>query len=285
MNIKHCGTRDAEAEGLKPQAMRLLKALDAEGAAARAHPFDEERVALRRERDPGGAAVTLGGGEHPRAALDALLARGLAEKRGADFVVSQAGRAFLRREAARREGLDGADAFAAQHRRTGIAAVAGAGRVRVNRDESPLARLASRRGRNGAPLIDAARLQAGERLRCDLTLAGMTPAIGLDWDRFGAGAGGGSGARAADPTQTRIAARQRLARMAQALGSEDFDLLVDLCGFLKSIAEIERARDWPVRSAKVVIARALGRLAEHYGIGGEARGPDHARRILAWSAA
>lgn len=266
-------------------AMRLLAALDAEGVSVRAHPFDDGKVVVRKRRAGGAAGVSLGGGEHPRAALDALLARDLVERRGADCVIAQVGSALLRREAARRAGLDAGEAFAAQHRRTEKAAIEGGARVRVNRDESPLAWLASRRGANGAPLIDAARLEAGERLRRDLTLAGLMPGIGLDWDRFGAGAGGGSGARAADPTEVRIAARQRVARMAQALGAEDADLLVDLCGFLKPIAEIERARGWPARSAKVVIARALGRLAEHYGMATQARGPDQARRILAWSAA
>ncbi|TVR07678.1 MAG: ATPase [Salinarimonadaceae bacterium] len=273
--------------------MRLLKALDARGAAARGNAFEEGRVVVRKTRsdaasagkDAGGATgVSLGGGEHPQAALDALLARDLVAIRGADFVISPAGRALLRRQAAHGEGLDATEGFAAQHRRTQMKTLDGGARARVNRDESPLARLAARRDANGAPLIDAARLQAGERLRNDLTLAGIMPGIGLDWDRFGAGAGGGSGARAADPTQTRIAARQRVARIVERLGAEDADLLVDLCGFLKPIAEIERERGWPVRSAKVVIARALGRLAEHYGIAAQARGPETARRILAWAA-
>ncbi|MCG6121806.1 MAG: DUF6456 domain-containing protein [Microvirga sp.] len=299
MNISLSKSPLSPAEAPGRPAMRLLKALDGAGAAARAHPFEEGRVVVRKARgsacasagaeagvatNDGPARVSLGGGEHPLAALDALLARDLVEARGADMVISKAGRALLRRAAARAEGLDATEGFAAQHRRSRTVTLDDGARARVNRDESPLAWLASRRGPKGDPLIDAARLEAGERLRRDLTLAGIMPGIGLDWDRFGAGAGGGSGARAADPTETRIAARQRLARIVDRLGGEDADLLVDLCGFLKPIAEIERERGWPARSAKVVIARALGRLAEHYGIASQARGPETARRILAWSA-
>lgn len=160
-------------------------------------------------------------------------------------------------------------------------------RVRVNQEESPLAWLAARRGADGAPLIDTAQFEAGERFRRDLTMAGIMPGISIDWDRLGSGGGGGGGGYRAgrlDATEACIAARQRVTQAVRHLGAEDGDLLIDVCGFLTRISEIERARGWPARSGKIMIARALSRLADHYGLAAEARGVVRHRRILAWCA-
>lgn len=285
--------RSAAEPVLSREALRLLKALSEKGARTRPDPFDPDRVVLVK-----GASVTLGGGSFSRAALAMLrrndLATTINDGTAAEdaAAIAPAGQAYLARLAARQAG-QGDTAFAAQHRAEAMADrpdPAGDGtqvRVRVNQEESPLAWLAARRGADGAPLIDAAQFEAGERFRRDLTMAGIMPGISIDWDRLGSGGGGGGGGYRAgrlDATEACIAARQRVTQAVRHLGAEDGDLLIDVCGFLTRISEIERARGWPARSGKIMIARALSRLADHYGLAAEARGVVRHRRILAWCA-
>ncbi len=51
-----------------------------------------------------------------------------------------------------------------------------------------------------------------------------------------------------------------------ALGPGLDDLVFGVCIREYSLDSIERARNWPRRSAKVVLKLALQRLAQHYGL-------------------
>ncbi len=140
--------------------------------------------------------------------------------------------------------------------------------------ESPLAWLARRRGPGGKPLIDAAQFQAGERLRADFTRAGLTPRVTSNWIAPVVQGKRANGADAGSFSDTVLAAKERVSAALEAVGPEFAGLLLDVCCFLKGLETVERERHWPQRTAKVVLSLALDRLARHYGIRNEIRGPD-----------
>ena len=166
------------------------------------------------------------------------------------------------------------DAFRGQHlalAQRQIATEHGPVHVTVDDAESPLAWLARRRGRDGRPMIEPHQLLAGERLRADFTRAHLMPRTTSNWespispDRRGGGV--------CTFTETMIVARQRVHQALDAAGPEFAGLLVDICCFLKGLEDIERARAWPTRSAKIVLQLALDRLARHYGYAAKITGP------------
>ncbi|SDA09580.1 hypothetical protein SAMN02799622_00185 [Methylobacterium sp. UNC378MF] len=262
--------RGAAPGDLPAEASRLLVRLGEPGAYARPDPLVEDALVTRR----GGDGISVGSGRFAAASGRALAAADLAtwNETGTRLTISEAGRARLRRQA-----MPGDLAFAAQHHDLAVVE-GGAGPTFRNAAENPLAWMVRRRDRHGAPLIDAASFEAGERLRRDMTTAALLPRMGSD---FGAPRVDGGGPRdpacAADHV---IAARQRVRGALEAVGSDLSGLLIDLCGFLKGLERIEAERRWPARSAKVVARIALGRLAEHYGLEREATGPDRARLRL-----
>jgi hypothetical protein len=145
--------------------------------------------------------------------------------------------------------------------------------VLANEAESPLAWLAKRKGPSGKPLIDAAQFQAGERLRADFTRAGLTPRVTSNWIApiaQGKRAGGASAGHFSDSV---LAAKERMSVTLETVGPEFAGVLLDVCCFLKGLEIVESERGWPRRTAKVVLGLALDRLARHYGIRTEIRGP------------
>jgi hypothetical protein len=174
------------------------------------------------------------------------------------------------------------DRYRAQH----LSIVDGAGPetgvgAKFDESESPLIWLARRKGADGRALIEPHQLQAGERLRADFTLAQMMPRTTANWQAPVAGRGR-DGQTGGHMTERVIAARQRMRHALNAVGPEFSGLLIDVCCFLKKLDTVERERQWPARSAKIVLQLALERLARHYGYRSEIAGKA-SPAILAWT--
>lgn len=267
-----------------PHQDRLLRQLGGQNAYGTAGDLTPPgRIDLYATRN----GVTLKAGSAARADAQELVSAGLAEwirgkASGRERLeITQAGRARLLR-------LDAgeADPFFAQHRPTGVRDIEVAGSTRkavVDFAESPLARLAVRRNAQGEAMLDPALFEAGERLRRDLTFAQMVPRVTANWDPGAAG----TDRNGAPMTYSDIvvASRQRVDLAMRAVGPEFAGLLMDVCGFLKGFEQIEAERQWPRRSAKLVLEFALVALARHYGLEREARGPERSKGLRHWGAA
>lgn len=253
-------------------ALRLLTALLPPGAYGwwpdAASPTELRVVARRRN-------VSVEAGRFPASAVDLLLAAGLVawEEPGP----SQRARLVLTAEGRGRAdlaagpcALEPARLLHGDLARDTLIVADVATPVVVDEAESPLVWLARRKGRDGRPLIDASALEAGERLRRDLTLAQTLPNVTSRWDGMpSSGAAGPSPGHVSDLV---LAARQRVTQALEAVGPDCAGLLVDVCGFLKGLERVEGERGWPRRSARIVLTLALAQLARHYGLGPQARG-------------
>lgn len=204
--------------------------------------------------------------------VKSLLADGaLTPDQSGAFRLSEAGRAMVRRW------LAGGGDFASQHQARETRAIeqdGGRASVTVDVSESPLAWLRSRKGRDGKPLIDDAAFAAGERLRADFTRGQLMQRVTSNWSAAVASGRRGGAGGVAELTDAALSARLRFERALAATGPEFAGILVDFCCFLKGIEDIEAARQWPKRSAKLVLQLALSALARHYGLAPTAQGRD-----------
>lgn len=261
---------------MSQEAERALALLSGDGAYGLEGETSEIVVVGPRN----GVSVRVG--SFRPSALSPLLAAGLALWEAA----GPSGRRRLqattegRAHAARHGAPEGVDPWLAQHKPLGRAEAEGAEPL-VDQAESPLAWLARRKGRDGLPLVDAACLEAGERLRRDLTIGALLPRTTANWSAAVATSARSQGPT--DFTDGMIAARQRARAALAAVGPDLSGLLIDICGFLKGLETIEKERGWPARSGKLVLELALRQLCRHYGLQSLARGRS-AKGLRHWGA-
>lgn len=231
----------------------------------------------------GARGVSLASG-FPSGALAPLIEAGAVRcavlKGRTAFVITDAGRARLAREVARKK----ADAapFAAQHRDMveRVVEVEGAQEtIRVNIADDVLEIFRRRRFLNW--LVGEAELEAGARLQRDFVLARTAPQVTANWSRLVVdGAGFSAGL---SKSEVAIEAGKRIDRALRAVGPDFSGILVDALAFAKGLETIEQEHVLPARSGKVLLAFALRGLARHYGLSGEARGTE-TRVIRHWGA-
>lgn len=233
--------------------VRLLRFLGRQRADAGAGTAATE-VLLRRED---GAERVFGGDLLRQAAMVGLLSR-----EGPRVAATGDARTFLRRSMA-----EGDEEFLEQHRdvSTVTALVEGVRQpVRINHAESPLGLLARLKDRQGEAFLPAEAIAAGERLHADFTRGQLQPRITASWEPRLASRSRGDRGGAAEVGDSALAARERVARAVEAMGPELSGVALDACCFSKGLELIERERQWPARSAKLMLRTALLALARHY---------------------
>jgi hypothetical protein len=110
----------------------------------------------------------------------------------------------------------------------------------------------------------------------------MSPRVTANWSLTGGCSGGGSN-RGVDIKDNVAAAQQRVRRAMSAVGPISAGLLIDVCGHLLGLEQIERARGWPPRSGKIALQMALCELARHYGLPGAVpTPPSQSYRVQHW---
>lgn len=130
-------------------------------------------------------------------------------------------------------------------------------------EKTPLSLLARLKNRDGGLFLPREAFDAGETLARDFTLALMQPHITASLaPRMETRT---AGMRAdTEPSEMAMDARKRVTNALIALGPELADVALDFCCFEKGLEQIERERQWPVRSAKLMVRTALQVLTRHY---------------------
>ncbi|WP_421592936.1 DUF6456 domain-containing protein [Shinella sp. M27] len=210
-----------------------------------------------------------------RAVLEEAVRLGLVTPVGGRLRAMPEARAHLRRRL-----CDAETPFAAQHRDLAPVVVVREGNretATANRLESPLAALARLKEKTGEAWLPEDALAAGERLYADFTRGGLQPKMTMSWEPRIATRQKGEAGAARELTDTALAARLRVARAIEAIGPELSGVALDVCCFLKGLETVERERQWPARSAKLMLRAALMALARHY-----APPAPSSRRTHAW---
>ncbi|WP_332688452.1 DUF6456 domain-containing protein [Devosia sp.] len=141
-----------------------------------------------------------------------------------------------------------------------------------NRDDSLLARLASRGGQREAAFLAPHHLAAADRLERLIQRAQLVPRVTMSYDPTRVGGRSGAGNNVLSATEASAAARRKLSALANNLPPDCWGVLFDVCGLGKGLQLVETERRWPRRSAKLVLRIGLEQLAAHLGLSPHATG-------------
>jgi hypothetical protein len=246
--------KSTPAASSNPHLRRLLRCIAA-GAAEFAQVGGD--IVLRRAR-AGHAALRF-----PADTVRFAISSGLVEQRENTLCAAPPLASYLKRAMAK----DRDEVFQEQHRdMQNVVVVVDDTKhpARRNLNTSPLTSLARLKERDGAAFFPADALEAGERLAADFHRGHLNPKVTATWEPRIANRTKGEAGGALDLTEAAMAARARFSRAADAMGPELSGVAIDICCFEKGLETVERERQWPARSAKLLLRAALLALARHY---------------------
>lgn len=136
----------------------------------------------------------------------------------------------------------------------------------VNRRLSALDRLSHQTDLNGAPLLEAALIEAGKRIARDYHASGHGLAATQSYDGAGVQTDNGARAQAVEDSYIRAAdAKARLRTAREAMGDGLDSAVIAVCCLDQSLDIVERAEHWAKGSGLTVLRLGLTRLSIHYG--------------------
>ncbi|WP_105381874.1 DUF6456 domain-containing protein [Neorhizobium alkalisoli] len=209
--------------------------------------------------------IRLSGAEerlYPEEVVSQARSLGLAHLSATRIAATAEASAFLRRSL-----VMGEEAFVEQHGEIAIATMEVEGTrqpVRRNLLESPLGAVARLKDRDGREFFPAEAIEAGERLLSDFTRGQLQPRVTSSWEPRLAKRTKGQAGGPTEIADSAMAARMRFSKAMDAMGPELSGVAVDVCCFSKGLETVERERQWPARSAKLMLRTSLLALARHY---------------------
>ncbi|WP_080833864.1 DUF6456 domain-containing protein [Agrobacterium genomosp. 13] len=247
--------KTAPAAGRNPVLLRFLRFIAAGMAEISQDGGD---MVLRRP-----AAGKERASPFPSEIVRFAVSSGLVDRQGNTLSAAPPLAAYLKRAIAK----DRDEIFQEQHRDVQAVVVdVGEGRqsARRNLNTSPLTSLSRLKERDGSAFFTGDALQAGERLAADFHRAHLNPRVTATWEPRIASRTKGEAGGVLDLTEAAMAARTRFSHAADAMGPELSGVAIDICCFEKGLETVERERQWPARSAKLMLRAALLSLARHY---------------------
>lgn len=133
-----------------------------------------------------------------------------------------------------------------------------------NRGSSCLLSLERLKATDGRAYFAKPLLLAGEKLVEDFTHGQLQPRITASWQPRQHQASKGQRNHACDISESAMQARLRFNHAVSAIGPELSGVVVDAVCFEKGLELIERERQWPARSAKLMLRTGLEILSRHY---------------------
>jgi hypothetical protein len=221
---------------------------------------DENTIRFVRALRPGARAIRRGryfetpdGLRAPAAVIRRLLSAGALSGSSEECGANSETRGWLRRAL-----LEPAE-IAGQHR-----LIRQVGAVAVNLAESPLGRLGAPGPNGGEPFLAPHQVEAGERVRRLVERARLMPRTTMTYSASRV-------VRTTESARTDLSdmaldARREIAKLRQALPEDCAAVVMDVCGLLKGLQQVEQERGWPRRSAKLVLRIGLETLAGYFGL-------------------
>ena len=262
-----------EGRAATRRAFRFVRALVAAGTAVR----DGEHYLVRRHKAAHGAGRQ---GSAPSAGrvpglpvvdIRRLAADGVLELEADRCRPTDAARFWLKRQ------LAGDGDHAAQHRRTRSTPLA----PKVNDLEGVLGRLARPSGRDATAFLSAHHLAAARHVAELVRHAQMLPRVTMSYDPARIRSPGSGGTLPFNPAESAGDASRKLQDCLGSLPPECAGVVLDVCGFHKGLQQVEFERQWPRRSAKLILRVGLGLVADHFGLSCETT-PRSGARSRSW---